>query len=218
VATTSLPSGDTTGVAHAASEEYEHEQVCSALAAGSIVVAAAAVLAACASEAPLGLDGKQAFPDHDASSNFNRVPDLGDCDSLKAPVASRVAFHVYAKGVQIYRWNGASWSFVGPSAVLTADANGKSTVGTHYSGPTWESMSGGKVVGAVLKRCTPDPNAIPWLLLRAASTEGPGVFREVTFIQRVNTVGGNAPSAPGSVTGEEKNVPYATEYFFYKAE
>ena len=181
----------------------------------SLVVAAAALLAACASEAPVGLDRSPVFP---TSHNLDRAPDLGECDSLKAPVGSQVAFHVYAKGVQIYRWNGTSWGFVAPSAVLTSDAAGNSTIGTHYAGPTWESMSGSKVIGAVVKRCIPDPNAIPWLLLRAASTQGPGVFSDVTFIQRVNTAGGNAPSAPGSFTGEEKNVPYTTEYFFYKSE
>jgi len=38
----------------------------------------------------------------------------------------------------------------------------------------------------------------------------------VTQIQRVNTVGGNAPANPGSVTGEEARVPYTAEYFFYR--
>jgi hypothetical protein len=72
------------------------------------------------------------------------------------------------------------------------------------------------VVGTVVKRCTPNPAAIPWLLLDAVSTEGPGIFHRVTHIQRVNTVGGNAPANPGSVTGEEARVPYTAEYFFYR--
>jgi hypothetical protein len=53
-------------------------------------------------------------------------------------------------------------------------------------------------------------------LLKEVSSEGPGIFRRVTFIQRVNTVGGNAPSAPGDFTGEVVRVPYTTEYFFYR--
>jgi len=69
---------------------------------------------------------------------------------------------------------------------------------------------------AVQQRCTPNPNAIPWLLLSAVA-DGPGVFHRVAFIQRVNTVGGNAPSSPGSVVGAEARVPYTTEYFFYRA-
>jgi hypothetical protein len=137
---------------------------------------------------------------------------------LKVEAGNKVAFHAYAAGVQIYRWDGASWVFVGPEAVLFADEDGNGVVGIHYAGPTWESNSGSTVVGAVLKRCPGAPNAIPWLLLRAVSAEGPGVFSRVTHIQRVNTVGGNAPAAAGTVTGETASVPYTAEYFFYRAQ
>jgi hypothetical protein len=142
--------------------------------------------------------------------------DLGACQDLQVPAGSKLVFRVYGKGVQIYHWNGTSWSFDGPLAVLSADEGGRSTVGIHYSGPTWESVSGSKVVGTVLERCTADPNSVAWLLLAAVSTEGPGIFQRVTFIQRINTVGGNAPSDPGSATGEEARVPYTTEYLFYR--
>jgi hypothetical protein len=181
-----------------------------------IIVAAAALSSACANEAPLAPRGRSAFPAQ-LSSNDSRVVELGTCEDLQAPAGSRLAFHVYAKGVQIHRWKGSSWSFVGPSAVLSADAEGQSTVGIHYSGPTWESVSGSKVVGTVQKRCTPDPNAIPWLSLGAVSSEGSGGFRGVTFIQRVNTVGGNVPSSPGAFPDEVARVPYSAEYLFYRA-
>jgi hypothetical protein len=72
------------------------------------------------------------------------------------------------------------------------------------------------VVGAVSKRCTASPDAIPWLLLRAISSEGPGVFNGVTHIQRVNTVGGTAPTEAGSL-GEVREIAYTAEYFFYRA-
>ncbi len=149
--------------------------------------------------------------------NDNRAPDLGSCGNLQVPAGNKVSSHVYAEGVQIYRWTGAAWSFVGPEAALFADAGGNGVVGVHYGGPTWESNSGSKVVGAVVDRCTPDPTAIPWLLLRAVSSEGPGIFEGVTYIQRHNTAGGLAPSAPGTVPGEEARVPYTTEYYFYRA-
>ena len=147
----------------------------------------------------------------------SRAPDLGDCPNLQVPAGNKVAFHVYAAGVQIYRWDGTSWIFVAPEAVLFADADFDGAVGVHYAGPTWESASGSKVVGMVLERCTPDPGAIPWLLLAARDNEGPGVFERVTFIQRVNTEGGIAPSVPGDCPGEEARVPYFAEYFFYRA-
>jgi hypothetical protein len=38
----------------------------------------------------------------------------------------------------------------------------------------------------------------------------------VVTIQRVNTVGGTSPTAPGTTPGEEKQVPYTAEYYFYR--
>lgn len=150
-------------------------------------------------------------------SNENRTPDLGGCQNLQVPAGNKVAFHVYAEGVQIYRWNGTSWIFVEPEAVLFANAGYDGVVGTHYAGPTWESVSGSQVRGIVQERCTPNSDAIPWLLLGALSTKGPGIFQRVTFIQRVNTVGGLAPTEPGDLSGSVARVPYTAEYFFYRA-
>lgn len=141
---------------------------------------------------------------------------LGVCESLQVPAGSQLAFHVYAEGVQIYHWSGTKWIFDGPAAVLFANAGGTGKVGIHYSGPTWLSVSGGKVVGTLIRPCTPDPDAIPWLLLGAVS-DGPGVFRGIKFIRRVNTEGGNAPADAGNITGEVARVPYRAEYFFYRA-
>jgi hypothetical protein len=88
-------------------------------------------------------------------------------------------------------------------------------IGTHYAGPTWESRSGSKVVAARLAGCTPDTTAIPWLKLGAVSSQAPGLFGNVTFIQRVNTIGGLAPSTAGTTIGQLANVPYTADYYFY---
>lgn len=116
------------------------------------------------------------------------------------------------------RWNGANWVFVAPSAVLSDDAGGNSVAGIHYAGPTWESVSGSKVVGAVAKRCPSNVGSIPWLLLNVVSSSGPGIFEGTTFIQRLNTTGGTAPVVAGNVVGELANVPYTAEYYFYTAQ
>jgi hypothetical protein len=129
-----------------------------------------------------------------------------------------VSFHAFGVGVQIYRWDGTTWNFVAPEAVLFADASRHGVVGIHFGGPTWESLSGSEVVGTVIDHCTPDPDAIPWLLLSAASIQGPGVFDHVTFLQRLNTVGGIAPTEPGAFAGQVARVPYTADYFFYKAD
>ncbi len=141
------------------------------------------------------------------------------CESLQVEAGNGLAFRTYAMGVQVYSWNGASWTFVEPVATLFADARYKGEVGTHYVGPTWESNSGSKVVAARVPGtgCTPDSSGIPWLILKKVSSEGPGVFSTTTFIQRLNTTGGIAPTVPGTVVGERREVPYTAEYYFYRA-
>jgi hypothetical protein len=150
----------------------------------------------------------------------NHTPDLPSplCDSLQVPQGNNLAFHAYALGVQIYRWNGTSWVFVEPVATLFANPNYHGKIGIHYAGPTWESNSGSKVVARRLTGCTPDSTAIPWLRLQTVSTDGPGIFNSVTYVQRVNTTGGLAPAAPGSTIGVVIEVPYTAEYYFYRAQ
>ena len=151
------------------------------------------------------------------ASAGNRKPDLNGCTDLAVPADQKLAVHLYAAGVQIYRWNGSAWTFVGPEALLYADEDGHGVVGIHYSGPTWESNSGSKVVGTLVHPCPVDPDSIPWLKLAAVSSNGPGIFDGVTFIQRLNTVGGKAPTEAGDFVGEEAHIPYTAEYFFYRA-
>jgi hypothetical protein len=185
-------------------------------------LAAAALFAACGDRTPAGVDAPATGPvvlltssERDAAADA-RFPDLGSCQELKPPAGSTVTFHVFATGVQIYRWNGVKWEFDHPEAKLYADAGRKGLVGTHFRGPTWETLSGSQVVGTVTKRCTPDVNSIQWLLLDAKAS-GAGVFENTTHIQRINTVGGNAPSTSGSTIGDQVQVPYTSDYVFYRA-
>ena len=59
--------------------------------------------------------------------------------------------------------------------------------------------------------------AIPWQPLRTISRTGPGVFKDVSYVQRVNTAGGLARITPGTSVGEESRVAYTAEYFFYRS-
>jgi hypothetical protein len=153
------------------------------------------------------------------ANDDNRAQDLQPpgCESIQVPPGNRIAFRAYAVGAQRYRWNGSGWDFVEPVATLYADANFHLKVGSHYAGPTWESVIGGKVVATRLAGCSPDTAAIPWLLLQAVSTDGHDIFSSVTYIQRVNTKGGLIPTAPGPTIGAIADVPYTAEYYFYRA-
>jgi hypothetical protein len=148
-----------------------------------------------------------------------RAPELPTpvCDSVNVPDGNRVSGHVYALGVQIYRWSGTNWVFIAPEATLYADPCYFREIGIHYGGPTWEANDGSKVFGARLAGCTPERGAISWLLLGAASAPEHGRFANLTYIQRVNTIGGTAPAEPGAFVGDEARVPYTTEYYFHRA-
>jgi hypothetical protein len=155
-----------------------------------------------------------------AAAGADAVP-----DGLRPPAGEVLALAAHGKGVQIYECKAAkegtaqfSWTLKAPEAELK-DFSGN-PLGKHYAGPTWEAIDGSKVVGEVVaKRDAPDASAIPWLLLRAKSTSGSGIFAVIKSIQRVQTVGG-APPANGcdsSQSGKESRVAYSAVYRFYKA-
>jgi hypothetical protein len=130
---------------------------------------------------------------------------------------------VAARGVQIYTCKAKAadaaafaWTLKEPEAELF-DATG-ARFGRHYGGPTWESADGSRVVGEAVQS-SPVQGAVPWLLLRAKSHEGAGALASVTFIQRVDTAGGVAPSegCDAAHAGAETRVEYSANYAFYGA-
>lgn len=126
---------------------------------------------------------------------------------------------VHASGVQIYVLapGGAdglpAWKLKAPEASFA----GGGVRGRHYAGPTWEcTTDGSKVVGRkVAEHPSPDSKSVSWLLLEATGHEGNGVLSKVSFIQRINTVGGKAPSADDAKANDEVRVPYEADYVFY---
>jgi len=148
-----------------------------------------------------------------ALADDQRAPEVPT--GIVVPEGNKVHFHGFGMGVQIYTWDGSSWRGPVPEATLFNGQAG--IVAIHFAGPTWESNSGSQVVGALdAPPVTVDPNAIPWVRLKAAHTEGPGIFADTTFIQRVNTTGGKAPSVNGTFVGQVARVPYTADYFFYR--
>ena len=144
-------------------------------------------------------------------------------DKLKPGANESVAMIVPARGVQIYECRakkdqvgGYEWAFVAPEADLF-DARGN-RIGRHYAGPHWESTDGSKILGTLKERAdAPVAGAIPWLLLAAKSVGPDGSFSRVTSIQRVNTVGGVAPTAGCSqaAAGTPARINYTADYYFF---
>jgi hypothetical protein len=142
--------------------------------------------------------------------------------ALRVPSGQALIKELHATGVQIYQCQPTKndpsqfeWAFKQPEAVLLT--KGGRNFGKHYGGPTWEADDGSKVIGEVVAHSdSPTPNAIPWLLLRAKSTSGSGVFTAVQSIQRVNTVGGNAPvGCRQDQAGQQLRAGYSADYIFY---
>ena len=143
--------------------------------------------------------------------------------SLDIPVTEQaLALTATGRGDQIYQCStapaaigGYAWTLVGPKAVLS-DAHGV-VIGRHYAGPTWEASDGSKVVGKVLAK-QPSPNGgVDWLLLKMGSTSGGGLFATVTYIRRLATSGGAAPSTgcAADTAGRSVSIPYSATYEFY---
>ncbi len=143
-------------------------------------------------------------------------------ENLKAPADEQVVLAAHATGVQIYVCQAGAeqkfgWVLKAPEAEL-ADSTGKQVV-HHSAGPTWKHVDGSEVKGKVLaKQDAPKGDAIPWLLLAAASHTGEGILSRATSIQRIHTEGGLAPAAntcDGSASGKESRSAYAADYYFY---
>jgi len=134
--------------------------------------------------------------------------------------------------------NGVAFTLFTPQATLFNDRLKQVT--THFFSPnpfenntiraTWQhsrdtSTVWGKVVGSSTDPNFVKPGAIAWLLVNVKDVgvqEGPtggDRLTKTTFIQRLNTVGGVAPSSgcssPADI-GRQAFVPYKADYFFYK--
>jgi Protein of unknown function (DUF3455) len=138
------------------------------------------------------------------------------------PPTQHLILTVTGNGVQIYACQqsptGAQWVFQAPEATLV-DASGND-IGIHGAGPVWKSKDGSSVKGEVVqKAASPEPTAIPWLLLKASSVSGNGVMTKVEFIRRSDTHGGNAPSTgcDAQHLNVTSRVPYTATYTFYSA-
>ena len=92
---------------------------------------------------------------------------------------------------------------------------------------TWQHSRDSSTVWAQVKdhgSAVVDPNAIAWLKLTVVGADngpaGGDTLTHTTFIQRLNTTGGLAPSTgctSAADVGHLAFVPYTADYFFYRA-
>jgi hypothetical protein len=161
--------------------------------------------------------------------------------NLQVPPGHKAFLEGHAVGTQNYiclpAGAGFAWTFVGPQATLFNDSERQ--IITHFLSPnpdesgtaraTWQHSRDTSTVWALATASSSDPSvvapgAIPWLLLQMVGVEpGPTGGRRLTrttFIQRLKTSGGIAPSngcTEKTEVGERMFVPYTADYIFYKA-
>jgi hypothetical protein len=158
-----------------------------------------------------------------ACASHRPVPPSDVPASLQVAKGQTLTAVLHGTGVQIYECRANAqdpkrfaWIYQSPAAELS-DRSGKD-VGHHSAGPTWEGYDGSKVVGEIVTRDNgPNPQAIQWLLLRAKSNTGKGIFGKTQFIQRLHTIGGVAPTdnCDASRAGQRTRVAYSADYYFY---
>jgi hypothetical protein len=161
-------------------------------------------------------------------------------ESIQVPAGNEVFLQGHATGTQNYiclpSGTGFAWTLFGPQATLFDDDYRQ--IMTHFLSPnpieggmlraTWQhsrdtsAVWGQMIASADVKSIGP---AIPWLLLRVVGAEdgptGGGRLTEATYLQRINTSGGVAPTTGCTglkEVGIKKFVPYTADYVFYRAE
>ncbi len=158
--------------------------------------------------------------------------------NIQAPPGAKAYLKAHAIGTQNYiclpSGSGFAWTLFGPQATLYKD-NGTQLI-THFLSPnpdesgtlraTWQHAKDTSSVWAAAIASSSDlafvePGAIPWLLLRVLGDQpgptGGDQLSQTTFIQRLNTSGGVAPSTgcnQSAHVGARMFVPYAADYVF----
>jgi hypothetical protein len=164
---------------------------------------------------------------------------------IEVPPGNKAFLVGHAFGTQNYiclpSGTGFAFALFTPQATLF-NHHDKQQIITHYFSPnnypfdpsdkgviraTWEDSRDTSTVWAAAEKSSTDPNfvapgAIAWVKLKVlGAQDGPGGgdrLSATTFIQRVNTAGGSAPStgcAGLADVGKKAFVPYTADYFFY---
>ena len=159
--------------------------------------------------------------------------------NIQVPAGHTAFLKGHAVGTQNYiclpSGAGFAWTFFGPQATLFNDGDEQSI--THFLSPnpfesgmsraTWQHSRDTSTVWAMAVASSSSPafvapGAISWLRLEVVGAQdGPtgDQLSATTFIQRLNTSGGIAPStgcALSTDVGKKALVPYKADYFFYR--
>ena len=184
-----------------------------------------------------------------AHANVITVPPVPPAVRVDAPNEVFLVGHAQGTQNYVCLPSGSGVAFVlfTPEATLFNDDGDKALI-THFFSPnpdekntnpaltaigpiraTWQGSKDSSTVGAAASGSSTDaafvaPNSVPWVKLTAVGwgfgPDGGDLLSHVTFVQRLNTLGGVAPSTGCATTtdiGHLAFMPYTADYFFYTA-
>jgi hypothetical protein len=177
----------------------------------SSVVTVTLGLAACSGMAPM----------HGASAAFDQsqLP-----ETVQVPAGHRIAWETVGVGKITYECRAKAdmpgtfaWVFVGPDAALKSRSG--ETLGRYFGPPaTWAASDGSAITGTQLAVAPSSAGNIPMQLVKANPATGSGAMSGVSYVQRVATRGGVAPTMPcaAASAGQREVVQYQADYLFWK--
>ncbi len=144
-------------------------------------------------------------------------------EAIAVPPGYALLLSSHAEGVQTYECYKGQWTFRAPRALLF-DPQTEQPTALHYGGidrnltpgPWWESFRDDSRIrgGNAVRAPSPNANSIPLLRLEVLERQGTGVFSPVSYIQRLNTMGGVVPTGACD-TSARVSVAYTADYYFY---
>ena len=145
--------------------------------------------------------------------------------TVQVPAGNQVAMETVGIGQITYECRAKKdmaaeheWVFVGPDAKLQTRSG--AVIGKYWGPPaTWENNDGSKVTATQVAVAPAGMGNIPLQLVKANPATGMGAMQGVTYIQRVATNGGVAPSMACAAAnlGSKQIVQYQADYIFWKA-
>ncbi|MEG0921304.1 MAG: DUF3455 domain-containing protein [Comamonas sp.] len=145
--------------------------------------------------------------------------------AVKVPAGHKVVMETVGVGQITYECRAKKdtaaeyeWVFVGPDAKLQTRSG--AVIGKYWGPPaTWESNDGSAVTATQVAVAPAGMGSIPLQLVKANPASSMGAMQGVTYIQRVATKGGVAPSMAcgASNMGSKRVVQYQADYIFWKA-
>ncbi|SPE31759.1 conserved exported hypothetical protein [Burkholderiales bacterium] len=138
---------------------------------------------------------------------------------LKAPEAGVEVLRLRGQGSQIFRCEsqaaGPRWIYRLPEAELR-DVQGELVV-HHGANLSFEHVDGSRVFGEIVDHVpSPNDDSLPWLLLKTRAY-GPGALSVITYVERINTVGGMPPArCEAAQLNQVLRVPFSADFVFFR--